>query len=165
MHPNIKQVVLLWWVLVGLLQPVVASADQTAPSDLLGKWFDYVWFIKPEAPGLILESDGSGSMAGNPIRWSYDDSSRLLTIKGSGDEACWYYLPKEKALFFKYSEEEQARIKRGDVVPQAPAFIREDSPIRKWIEPEANKALVPTVMSVTPAADAPVAPATTAAHL
>jgi len=28
-----------------------------------------------------------------------------------------------------------------------------------------NKALVPTVMSVTPAADAPVAPATTAAHL
>ena len=30
---------------------------------------------------------------------------------------------------------------------------------------EPNKALVPTVMSVTPAADAPVAPATTAAHL
>jgi len=31
----------------------------------------------------------------------------------------------------------------------------------KW----PNKALVPTVMAVTPAADAPVAPATTAAHL
>jgi len=30
---------------------------------------------------------------------------------------------------------------------------------------EANQALVPTVMSVTPAANAPVAPATTAAHL
>ena len=30
---------------------------------------------------------------------------------------------------------------------------------------QPNKALVPTVMSVTPAADAPVAPATTAAHL
>jgi hypothetical protein len=32
-------------------------------------------------------------------------------------------------------------------------------------EKKPNKALVPTVMSVTPAADAPVAPATTAAHL
>jgi hypothetical protein len=37
--------------------------------------------------------------------------------------------------------------------------------LAKKTESEANKALVPTVMSVTPAADAPVAPATTAAHL
>jgi len=35
----------------------------------------------------------------------------------------------------------------------------------KSLKNEANQALVPTVMSVTPAADAPVAPATTAAHL
>jgi hypothetical protein len=32
-------------------------------------------------------------------------------------------------------------------------------------KPEANKALVPTATSVTPAADAPVAPAAAAAHL
>jgi len=33
------------------------------------------------------------------------------------------------------------------------------------VDKTPNKALVPTVMSVTPAASAPVAPATTAAHL
>jgi hypothetical protein len=32
-------------------------------------------------------------------------------------------------------------------------------------ETEPNKALVPTAISVTPAADAPVAPAAAAAHL
>ena len=35
----------------------------------------------------------------------------------------------------------------------------------KRSKPEPNKALVPTTTAVTPAADAPVAPATTAAHL
>jgi len=34
-----------------------------------------------------------------------------------------------------------------------------------WRKKAPNQALVPTVMSVTPAADAPVAPGTTAAHL
>jgi hypothetical protein len=45
--------------------------------------------------------------------------------------------------------------------------VIESTPVAVYVaaQKEPNKALVPTVMSVTPAADAPVAPATTAAHL
>jgi len=40
-----------------------------------------------------------------------------------------------------------------------------DAMYSRYVKKTPNQALVPTVMSVTPAADAPVAPATTAAHL
>ena len=55
---------------------------------------------------------------------------------------------------------------RADGVILKPIAIEfSDSTYSLVFKKEANQALVPTVMSVTPAADAPVAPATTAAHL
>ena len=68
----------------------------------------------------------------------------------------WFYVK----VRFEIAEE-------GDSLPQEKDMvIGVVKPGKSMIDgTKPNKALVPTVMSVTPAADAPVAPATTAAHL
>jgi len=110
---------------------------------------------------------------------------RLEEIKGTiADQAitwiCWSEEKDGKKLFGSETVISSSRMvvefpeaKTESVVLFHIFIMRQDSKAlaaarnlaSDLIKKGPNKALVPTVMSVTPAADAPVAPATTAAHL
>jgi hypothetical protein len=132
MKPKAHRLVFLACLIIGVLHVSAAYANTIRADDLLGKWFHWRTFDGTGEPALVLKSDGSGLRGGRQIRWSVDESSLLVTITDSGTVSLWHYVPKEKALFFDETEENLARIKRGEVVRESPVYIREDSSMRRF---------------------------------
>jgi len=88
------------------------------------------------------------------------------TTKGEMRMAgCFYHDPGSKAIWILSSNSKNYGMDSERVVQQLGYEDKIRAGIPQEGERTANQALVPTIVSVTPAADAPVAPATTAAHL
>jgi hypothetical protein len=83
------------------------------------------------------------------------------------DGTNWIFLKRKGGFKAQYRFSSPSERRGGEVVIELGHRFAAAAAMDELLAPmkEPNKALVPTVMSVTPAADAPVAPATTAAHL
>jgi hypothetical protein len=104
------------------------------------------------------------------VYWMTGNSIIIVDLPTGKREDYWWYWHKARIDLSNGVVPKQEDIAGSTYLSDA-AWVEEKlkacliSGDKIVIKKEANQALVPTPMSVTPAADAPVAPATGAAHL